>query len=81
LIYPIIRFVSGSGISSGGTRQNQAFSFLTAGVIALIARDMTYSSLVLDGRTILVTWITVALLQNFIAIQHDEIVGANDQAA
>lgn len=64
-----------------GVHQAQAFSFLTAGVIALLVRDMTYSSLVLDGRTILVTWIMVALLQNFTALQPNKIVGAHDQAA
>lgn len=81
LTYPIIRFFRGSGMASGGVRQKQVFSFLAAGIIALIVRDLTYSSLVLDGRTILIAWITVALLQNFIAIPRSEIAGANDQAA
>ena len=74
LLYPIFRFVTGSWISPRGIRQTQAFSFLASGIIALIVRDMTYSSLVLDGRTILTTWLLAALLQDFIASQSNEIV-------
>ncbi|MGA3327437.1 MAG: O-antigen ligase family protein [Terriglobia bacterium] len=74
LLYPIIRFITGAWISTGGIRQTQAFSLLTGGIIALIARDMTYSSLVLDGRTILVTWLLAALVQDFIAIHSNEVV-------
>lgn len=81
LIYPVVRFVRGSRVDAAGSRGIHAYSFLTAGLIALMVRDMTYSSLVLDGRTLLIAWVAVALLQNFIATPKHEIAGANDQAA
>jgi tetratricopeptide (TPR) repeat protein/O-antigen ligase len=37
---------------------------LAAGLLALIARDMTYSSLMMDGSTIVIVWVTVGILQN-----------------
>jgi O-antigen ligase len=39
-----------------------------AGLLAAIVRDMSYSSLVLHGATIILVWITIGLLHNLIIV-------------
>jgi tetratricopeptide (TPR) repeat protein len=39
-------------------------ALLAAGLLALMAHDLTYASMVTHGLTIIIAWVTVALLQN-----------------
>jgi len=46
---------------------SSAAVILLAGLLATIARDMSYSSLVLHGATIVLTWTTVGMIQNLLS--------------
>ena len=45
-------------------------AILTSGALALLVRDMTYSSLVLSGITMVLAWILIGLLQNSLDQEH-----------
>jgi len=49
-------------------------ALLAAGLLALMAHDLTYASMVTHGLTIIIAWVTVALLQN--ANSHTEITSS-----
>lgn len=61
--YPITNFLRGPAVGETQFSQKE-LGILTAALFALIVRDMTYSSLVLHGATIVVTWLIVALAVN-----------------
>lgn len=46
---------------------SSAAVILLAGLLVIIARDMSYSSLVLHGATIVLTWMTVGLIQSLLS--------------
>jgi hypothetical protein len=64
LLFPLSRAVRSFWLSHRGSGHSPTSAIFASGIMALIIRDMTYSSLVLHGATILIAWITVGLLQN-----------------
>jgi len=65
---PIFAALSRSATVTRGLVQIQLAAILTAGLIAIIVRDMFYTSIVLDAKTILITWISIACLQNCLSV-------------
>jgi O-antigen ligase len=65
---PIFAALSRSATVTREVVQIQLAAILTAGLIALIVRDMFYTSIVLDGKTILIMWISIACLQNCLSV-------------
>lgn len=72
LLYPLAKTIQFSMLSDAGTSVTSGI--LACGIIALLIRDMTYSSLVLHGPTIFVTWVTVGLIQNSLPDRPREVV-------
>lgn len=68
LLYPLWCVVRTSTHPARPSTLALISEILAAGIVALIIRDTTYSSLVIHGATIAVLWIMVALVENITSI-------------
>jgi O-antigen ligase len=64
LLYPLIRVARTLWTRSRQISSSPIPVILASGMIAMIVRDMTYSSLVLNGATMIMAWATVGLIHN-----------------